>query len=130
MTRIIKRWFGIIKTWLEGERGISLTEVVVAVGIMAVVVLAFVSALSTGSIAVREGEQEVVSQRLAQTQLEYIKGCPYNTIYPAIDVPEGYSISVEVGSTPDNDNDIQKISVTVSRDGEDILTVEDYKVNR
>jgi Tfp pilus assembly protein PilV len=130
MTRIIKRWFGMIKNRLEGERGVSLTEVVVAVGIMAVVVLAFVSALSTGSIAVREGEQEVVSQRLAQTQLEYIKGCPYNSSYSAIDVPERYSISVEVGSTPDNDTDIQKISVTVYRDGEDILTVEDYKVNR
>jgi Tfp pilus assembly protein PilV len=130
MKKIIKRWFGIIKTQLECERGISLTEVVVAVGIMGVVVLAFVSALSTGSIAVREGEQEVVSQRLVQTQLEYIKSCPYNTSYSTVDVPEGYAISVEVGSTPDNDTDIQKISVTVYRDGEDILTVEDYKVNR
>ena len=121
---------GIQKARLEGERGISLTEVVVAVGIMGVVVLAFISALSTGSIAVREGEQEVVSQRLVQTQLEYIKSCPYNTTYSTVAVPEGYSVSVEVGTTPDNDTDIQKISVIVSRDGEDILTVEDYKVDR
>ena len=118
------------KARLEGEGGMSLTEVVVAVGIMGVAVVAFVSALSTGSIAVREGEQEVVSQRLVQTQLEYIKGCPYNTSYSTVAAPEGYMISVAVGSTPDNDTDIQKISVTVFRDGDDVLTVEDYKVNR
>ncbi len=122
-----------VKVGVQDQRGLGLVEALVAVAILGVAVVAFVVALSTGSIAVREGDQEVVAQSLARTQLEYIKGCSYNstaTTYPTVDTPEGYAISVEVGSIPDTGTDIQKITVTISRDGEDILTVEDYKVNR
>jgi hypothetical protein len=82
---------------------------------------------------VREGNQKAVAQSLAQTQLEYVKNYPYDseaTTYPTVDTPQGYSISVGVGSIPSTDADIQKITVTISRGEEDILTVEDYKVNR
>ena len=78
----------------------------------------------------REGGQEVVAQRLARNQLEYIKGCPYDTTYSTVDAPEEYAISVGVSSIPDTDTDIQKITVTISRDGDNITVVEDYKVNR
>ena len=65
--------------------------------------------------------------------MEYTKGYPYDseaTTYPTVDAPEGYGILVEVESIPDTDTDIQKITVTISLEGEDILTVDDYKVNR
>ena len=37
---------------------------------------------------------------------------------------------MSVDSTVYPDTNIQKLSVTVSKDAEEILTVEDYKVNR
>ena len=130
----INQWLARAKACLVwGERGFGLVETLAAVAILGVVVVAFVVGLSSGAIAVREGNQELVAQSLAQTQLEYVKGYPYDpaaTTYPAVGRPEGYSICVEVGSIPDTDTDIQKITVTISRDEEDILTVEDYKVNR
>jgi len=126
----IRQWIRKIRIRFQDQRGFGLPESIAAVAILGVAVVAFVSALSTGSIAVREGDQEVVSQRLARTQLEYIKSRPYDTTYSTVDTPEGYTISVGVGPTSDNDTDIQKITVTIARDGEDILTVEDYKVNR
>ena len=95
--------------------------------------VAFVVALSAGSIAVGEQDKAVVAQSLAQTQLEYTKSYPYDseaTTYPTVDTPEGYTISVGVASLPDTDTDIQKITVTVSRESETIMTVADYKVNR
>ncbi len=108
-----------------------MAESVVAVGILGVAVVAFVVALSAGSIAVREQDQQVVAQSLAQTQLEYIKGLPYDvTSYPTVDAPEGYTVSIGVSSIPDTDTDIQKVTVTITRDGENILAVENYKVNR
>ena len=119
--------------WIQDQRGLGLAESVVAVAILGVAVVAFVLALATGSIAVRQGDQQLVAQSLARTQLEYIKNYPYAPsviTYPTVDTPEGYSISVEVGLIPDTDTDIQKIMVTISRDGEEILTVENYKVNR
>lgn len=130
----INQWLARAKACLVwGERGFGLVETLAAVAILGVVVVAFVVGLSSGTIAVREGNQELVAQSLAQTQLEYVKDYPYDsaaTTYPTVDTPEGYSICVEVGSIPDTDTDIQKIMVTISRDEEDILTVEDYKVNR
>ncbi len=132
MVRTIKRWFGKLRV-LQDERGLSLVESLIAVAILGTTAVVFVVALSTGSIAVRENDQEVVAQSLARTQLEYTKGYPYDPIpasYPTVNATAGYAISVNVTATPDTDTDIQKITVTISREGEDILTVVDYKVNR
>ncbi len=122
-----------IRERIQGERGLGLVETLVAVAILGTSVVAFVVALSTGTIAVGEQDKEVVSQGLAQAQLEYTKSYAYDpgaSTYPTITAPEGYTISVGVSSVPNTDEDIQKITAVISRGGEDILTVEDYKVNR
>ena len=130
MIRIkIKQWLGKLGDCLD-EKGLGLVESVVAVSIIGAVLIVFVSALSTGSIAARVGEEAAVSQRLVLSQLEYIKSCPYDTDYSTVDTPEGYTIAVGVTATPDNNSNIQSITVTVFREDENILTVEDYKVNR
>ena len=133
MRTIIRQWLTRVKVNIQDQRGMGLVESLAAVAILGTGVVAFVVALSAGSIAVREQEQQVVAQSLVQTQLEYTKSYPYDagaTTYPTVDTPAGYSISVEVDPISDTDTDIQKITVTVSRDGEDLLTVENYKVNR
>ena len=127
-------WLRKAKGWVQDQRGVGLVESLVAVAILGVAVVAFVMALSSGAVAVREGNQQVVAQSLARTQLEYIKNYPYDseaTTYPTVDSPEGYTISVEVDDItgPATDDDIQEITVTVSFGDED-LTIEDYKVNR
>lgn len=147
MGTTVKQWLGRVRVWVQDERGLGLVESLAAVAILGVAVVAFVVALSTGSIAVREGDQEVVAQSLVRAQLEYVKNYPYDpeaATYPyvytydetynpnPITLQEGYDISVGVSSIPeaDGDSDIQKITVTISRNGEDILKVEDYKVYR
>ena len=126
----INQWTGKAKTWDQSERGLSLVESLIAVAILGVTAVALVVAMSTGMIAVRGMEEEVITQNLVRTQLEYVKSCPYDSSYPAIDTPEDYTISVGVSSIPDTGSDIQKVTATVSREGVDILIVEDYKVNR
>ena len=116
-----------------GQKGLGLVETLVAVALLGTSVVAFVVALSAGSIAAGEQEQETVSQGLAQTQVEYTKNYPYNPgagTYPAIAAPAGYTISVGVSSVPGTDVNIQKITVTVLRDSVNLLMVSDYKVNR
>ena len=133
MARTIKQRLRGTRVWVQDQRGLGLVESLAAVAILGTAVVAFIVALSAGSIAVREQNQEVVAQSLARTQLEYVKGLSYDiTSYPTVNTPEGYAISVEVSAIAeaDGDTDIQKIMVTISREGEDILTVEDYKVNR
>ena len=122
-----------VRNRAQDQRGLGLVETLVAVAILGTSVVAFAGALSAGSIAVGEQDEAVVAQSLVQTQLEYTKSYPYDpeaTTYPTADTPAGYSISVGVTSIPDTDTDIQKITVTISRGGEEIMLVEDYKANR
>jgi type II secretory pathway pseudopilin PulG len=145
--KTIKKWFRGIKARLQEEAGIGLVESLAAVAILGTAGVAFVLSLSTGAIAVREGDQETVAQSLARAQLEYVKNYPYSpapTSYPYVDtydetynpspitLPEGYAVSVTVSTIPQagGDSDIQKITVIISREGEEILTIADYKVKR
>jgi Tfp pilus assembly protein PilV len=117
----------------KDQNGIGLVETLVAVAILGTSVVAFATALSAGSIAVGEHDGQAIAQGLAQSQLEYTKSYAYSTgatTYPLLAAPEGYSISVGISAVPDTDVDIQKITVTVNRGDEEIIKVEDYKVNR
>lgn len=132
MARITRQWLR-KPVVLKNEKGITLAESAVTVAIAGVVLVAFAVALSTGTIAVGESDQQVAMQSLARTQMEYIKGYPYDsgaTTYPTVDTTDNYSISVAVTSVPDTDSNIQKVTANISRNGQVLLTVEDYKVNR
>jgi len=118
---------------LRNQKGISLVETIVAVAILGTAVIAFVVSLSVGSLATNELDKETIAQGLAQTQMEYIKNYLYNpeaTTYPVLTPPATYSVTVNVSAVLGADTNIQKITVTVSKDGVILLTISDYKVNR
>ncbi len=105
-----------------------------AVAIMTIAVTAFLAAFSTGSLAVRRADKGVTAENLARSQLEYTKSqayvvapASYDTITP---VPAGYSISSDATSVAGRDANIQKITVTATRDGKVLLVLEDFKLNR
>ena len=116
------------------QQGIGLAETLVAVAVLGTAVTAFVSALSTGVIGVGVHDEGSVSQGLAQSQMEYVKSVefvPGASSYPVIDTPSGYDIEVDVSPLrAPGDADIQLISVTVLRDGQSVLVIDGYKVNR
>jgi type II secretory pathway pseudopilin PulG len=115
------------------QKGLGLVETLVAVAILGTSVVAFSAGLSAGSIAVREQDEIAVTQGLAQTQLEYTKSYAYNpgaVTYPAVAAPTGYTIAVGVSAVPGADANMQKITVTIAREGMAIETITGYKVNR
>ena len=117
----------------QEQRGLGLAETLVAVAILGTTVVAFAASLSAGSIAVGAQDEEVVVQSLGCSQLEYTKSYTYvpgAASYPTIEVPDDYTLAVDVSPVPGTDNNIQKITVTVSRENQALLTVSDYKVNR
>jgi type II secretory pathway pseudopilin PulG len=131
LKRALKRLGGIFTS--RDETGLTLVESLVAIAILGGGVLTLVLAMSGGALAVQENDQMVTAQSLARSQLEYTKSYPYDadaTTYPAVSAPDGYSVTVGVSAVPDTDNDIQKITVSVSLQGDVIMTTEDYKVNR
>ena len=128
----LKRWVSRILK-IGNESGISLVESLVAIAILGGGVLTMILAMSGGALAVNENDQEVVAQSLARTELEYIKNYTYDsgaTTYPAVSTPAGYGISVGVSAVPGGNANIQKVTANITRDGEVIMTVVDYKVNR
>lgn len=118
----------------RGEEGVGLVETLIAVGILGLTLTVLLAAVSTGSLAVSRTEERVVAENLARSQLEYTKSqsyltppASYATVTPS---PGGYSVAVDAVSIPATDSGIEKITVTVSRDGKTLLQVEDYKVDR
>jgi type II secretory pathway pseudopilin PulG len=117
---------------VTGEAGFTLAEAVVTVAVVSVAFTAFAVALSTGAIAVGENDRETVVQGLARSQLEYVKGHAYDAggSYPTVDAPDGYAVAVGVTAVPGGDADIQRVTANITQNGELLLAVSDYKVNR
>ena len=118
---------------LRSQKGVSIVETLIAVAILGTAVLAFIISLSVGSVATNQLDKQTIAQQLAQTQMEYVKNYPYNpiaTTYPVLTPPATYSVTVGVTGASGGDTNIQNITVTVSKDGVNVLTVNDYKVNR
>jgi len=118
----------------SGEKGASLVESLIAVAILAVAVTTFLVAFSSGSLAVGKADKKVTAENLARSQLESTKSqaylvapASYNTITP---LPAGYSISSDATSIIGRDENIEKITVTVERDGKVLVVLEDFKLNR
>jgi len=119
---------------LGSEIAVSLVEALVAVAILGLALTALLSAVSAGSMAVSRTEERVTAENLARSQLEYVKSqayqplpAAYATVTPS---PSDYGVGVVADIVPGGDDDIEKITVTVTRNGKELLVVDDYKVNR
>jgi Tfp pilus assembly protein PilV len=127
-----KLFKNVIPPKYNAQRGLGLAETLVAVAILGTAGTAFISGLSAGALSTGAHETLAVSQGIAQSQMEYSKSYTYNSAavtYPTVAVPPGYSVSVSVTSVPGTDVNIQKITVSVSGNG-NTLTLQGYKVNR
>ncbi|MDD5288982.1 MAG: hypothetical protein PHY28_07745 [Dehalococcoidales bacterium] len=127
-----KRWIAkVMLHLLWNENGAGLLEMLVAVAIVGVALTTFITALSTGSLSVGTLNEATVAQGLAQSQMEKIKAATYAAGYTSdLTLPAGYGVAINVSSIPGANINIQKITVTINRDSQPVLVMEDYKVNR
>jgi type II secretory pathway pseudopilin PulG len=118
----------------KSQKGISLIETIVAVCILAIIGVAFLSALATTSTARATNEERTASKILAEAILEYIKTDNYTASYnlpsSLFDDFPGYTVPLPVNAENERNGNIQKISITVSHKGHEVLTLESYKVDR
>lgn len=124
----------------QGQKGLTLIEMVVSVAILSVIGVGFMSGMTTAFRARDISGERIIAENLARDQLEYIRYVAYDVLEydwpPAITVPAGYTITVDTtqycDTTPTcyDPADIQKNTVKVSRDGQTLVTVEDLKTNR
>ena len=79
-------------------------------------------------------DERATAQSLAQSQMEWVQNTSYNTtgyLPAAIPDDEDYTdYSANITAESGGGVGIQKITVTVSRSGEVVTTLEGYKVDR
>ena len=131
----------------NSERGLTLIEILVALGILAAVSVIFLLGMTTSSKAIMISQESVAAESLTKSELEYAKSVTYLNAPWSYQLPssppawdpthslpdgyDGYSIQVNAscltGHNPDDG--IQEITVTVTHDGETAFTLVGYKVD-
>lgn len=133
------------------SRGFTLIEVLIALAILAIVAVGFLSALTTASMALILADERTTAESLTRAQLEYVKSQDYSSAPWSYELPSdppswdpshtlpngysGYSLTVDASLIHPMDDGIQKITVSVyhsdTPDESDlVLTTTAYKVNR
>ena len=121
----------------RGTKGALLLETMIAVGVFSMVGVAALAGLST-SIKVRARiERDAIAENIVRNQMEFVFTQDYKSWngpvpYPsAINsstsaYPPGYAVTVESTEAPDfeGDPDIERITVTVTQHGVQVMVIE------
>jgi len=116
---------------MKNEKGASLIETVVALALLGIIAVAFLSGLATASKALFITDEQATAKNLAGSQMEIVKKQSYSLSYTPAPIPSeyvGYSATIDTELLMDGN--MQKITVTIERNGKKVTTLEDYKVNR
>jgi len=131
----IRRARGILS---RGESGTTLLETLIALTILGIISVAFLSGLTTTSRAAIISARRATAESLAQSQMETVKQAVYvyeATQYTPIQVPDdvsytGFSAAIVAEAIESPDDGVQKITVTIRHRDRDVFTLESYKVKR
>jgi prepilin-type N-terminal cleavage/methylation domain-containing protein len=115
---------------IKSEKGISLIETICAVAILGIIAVAFLSGLATTSTARATNEERTSAKILAESIIENIKTDTYSLSYEPVIPPEFPGYTASVTTTSERNGNIQKIVVTIHHQGQDVLSLESYKVDR
>jgi len=144
-----------LKKLNRNQKGLTLIEVLIAIAILGMIAVPFLTALSTSSRGIIIADERTTAESLVRSEMEYVKSSPYNstgfsynistttTTPPPWDSSHaldsryaGYSVNVTgvpidpATGNPHADLQIQNITVTVYHGAKLVLTTSTYKVNR
>ncbi len=118
--------------------GFTIIEVLVAVGLLSIIAVGFITALNTVSKGRFVRDQWETAKNLAESQMEYVKQLGFAVSYTPAPVPAdypGYLVSIAADNITSRDGNLQKIRVLVSYQGKALIisdnaTLVGYKVKR
>ncbi|MFC2025268.1 type II secretion system protein [Chloroflexota bacterium] len=132
------RFSSIFQAFTSRESGATLIETVVVLAILGTIAVCFLSGSVTSSKAAFTMDERATAESLARSQIELVKSASYSynaTGYSLVPIPSSkdyinYSVNITTAPLNSPDDGIQKITVTVTRSGERVITLESYKVDR
>ena len=122
-----------IRHRIASERGVTLVETLVAVGILGAALVMFLGGLSTGLLTTAQADRLSTAHELARSQMEYTKNSAYSSApytYPTVTPPSGYGVSSTASTIGGGDAKVELITVQVTKGGGVVYSLEGYKVNR
>ena len=152
-----QRTFELGKHWFAKPRGQVLIEMLIGLAVLGLIAVSFLGAVYTNRQATRVLDERATAQALAQTQMEYLRSLDYDDtnvppVYGAPDflapalfpLPTQYGVYGYDESQPtlfaerldpegdglDDDDGLQKLTVTVTHGDNVVLALEGYKVKR
>lgn len=116
------------------SKGFTLIEVLIGMVIISLIAVGYLSALTASSKASMTTDQSDTARAIAQSQMEYVKeqsfstNGNYNKDTTILSEYPGYDVLPIVGiPAAERDSLIQKITITVTYNGQTITTLEDCK---
>ena len=123
---------GILKRLAFRQSGALLLETTVSVVVFAAVGTAVLTGVSIVSTSGAQTERQSVAENIGRNQMEFAAAQPYEAApfnYLLVPVPDGYAVQVSAIEAIPGDPNIQKIIVTVTFDGDHLLTLETYRTD-
>jgi len=111
---------------------------------LGLIAAAFLGSLATAAQATFIADERATAESLARSQIEYVKNQTYidysadpHDVYDEITPPSGSGYSIDFTAVPidpdtgepsEDDRGIQKITVTVEHNDNQVFTLEGYKI--
>jgi len=112
-----------------GSRGFTLIDILIAIALIGIIAIAFLSSLSTASTVLIITDERATAESLARSQMEDVKNLPKSATYPPAYKDVGYSANITADLLKVG---LQKITIVITHthDGEedDLVTLVGYKV--
>lgn len=115
---------------MRREKGSSILEVLVALTLLGIISVLFLSSVTNSTSARVTADTRVSAKILAESLIDDIKKQSFDPSYTVTVPPEfvGYSANLTVTSLANGN--IQKLTVVIKHLDTDVLTLESYKVDR
>ncbi len=115
---------------MKCEKGSTLLEVLVALALLGIISVLFLSGVANSSTARVTADERVSAKILAESLMDNIKKQSYETSYDVAPPQEfpGYSAVLTVESMANGS--IQRITIVIEHLDREVLTLESFKVER
>ena len=116
---------------MKPEKGTALLEVIVALALLGIISVLFMGSAVNSANARCLADERASAKVLAESVIDSVKKMAYSANY-TVTIPDeypGYTANL-AASYLEGSTDIQKLTVIISHWDHEILTLENYKVNR
>ncbi len=115
---------------MKQEKGTSLLEVIIAVALLGIIGVLFLGSAANSANARVAADERASAKILAESIIDSVKKMPYSSSYE-VTIPDEYAgYTADLTADYLESNDIQKLTVVITHLNREVLTLENYKVNR